>query len=711
MLLLCYGVSAFGQNTFKVKVIDAENSEPLIGATVQISSTIGAIADDNGEVTLPNIPNGVVTLQVSFVGYETFKQTYTFPRNEALTVIKLEVSEEEEEVIVTSTRSSGTIDNIPTRIEVLGEEELAEKAVMRSSNIAMVLRESTGVQMQQTSASSGNQSIRIQGLDGRYTQILKDGFPLFGGFAGGLSIMQIPPLDLQQVELIKGSSSTLYGGGAIAGLVNLVTRTPGEERSLRLMIDQTQAGGTTVNNFYAEQFNKLGVTIFTSLGRQEAYDSNNDDFSDIPRIRGLTFNPSLFYKFNEKSKLRLTLNATLENRLGGDLQVIDGNPIGIHQFTEENQSERFNYQLSYDSEIDENRSLHFKNSLTFFDREIIEPSFVFSGKQWSSFSEVSYNFGTERSRFITGANLYTDQFDENPLGGLPRDYSHTTVGAFGQNTFTISDKYALESGMRVDYNEDYGTFALPRLSFLAKFSNNFSIRLGGGLGYKLPTIFTEDAENLTFQGILPIDPNTMEAERSAGGNLDFNFKTALGSDWTLSINQLFFSTRISDAMVFREDQGQFFYENADGPVSSQGIETNIKLTYKDFKFFVNYALIDAKLKYDSINEQKPLTPKHNIGAVLVYEVEGKWRVGLESYYTGQQFRADRTETSDYWIVGFMALRKFKKLSLYINFENFTDTRQHKLENFNVGNHFKPAFPEIWGPLDGYVMNAGFIFDF
>ena len=711
MLLLCYGVSAFGQNTFKVKVIDAENSEPLIGATVQISSTIGAIADDNGEVTLPNIPNGVVTLQVSFVGYETFKQTYTFPRNEALTVIKLEVSEEEEEVIVTSTRSSGTIDNIPTRIEVLGEEELAEKAVMRSSNIAMVLRESTGVQMQQTSASSGNQSIRIQGLDGRYTQILKDGFPLFGGFAGGLSIMQIPPLDLQQVELIKGSSSTLYGGGAIAGLVNLVTRTPGEERSLRLMIDQTQAGGTTVNNFYAEQFNKLGVTIFTSLGRQEAYDSNNDDFSDIPRIRGLTFNPSLFYKFNEKSKLRLTLNATLENRLGGDLQVIDGNPIGIHQFTEENQSERFNYQLSYDSEIDENRSLHFKNSLTFFDREIIEPSFVFSGKQWSSFSEVSYNFGTERSRFITGANLYTDQFDENPLGGLPRDYSHTTVGAFGQNTFTISDKYALESGMRVDYNEDYGTFALPRLSFLAKFSNNFSIRLGGGLGYKLPTIFTEDAENLTFQGILPIDPNTMEAERSAGGNLDFNFKTALGSDWTLSINQLFFSTRISDAMVFREDQGQFFYENADGPVSSQGIETNIKLTYKDFKFFVNYALIDAKLKYDNLNEQKPLTPKHNIGAVLVYEVEGKWRVGLESYYTGQQFRADRTETSDYWIVGFMALRKFKKLSLYINFENFTDTRQHKLENFNVGNHFKPAFPEIWGPLDGYVMNAGFIFDF
>lgn len=710
LLFLC-GTSAYGQNTFKAKVIDAENSEPLIGATVQITTTLGDIADINGEVSIPNIPNGEVSIRFSFVGYEPFTKTYTFPRSNALVIIKLEVSEESEEVIVTSTRSSRTIENTPTRIEVIGAEELAEKAVMRSSNIAMVLRESTGVQMQQTSASSANQSIRIQGLDGRYTQILKDGFPLFGGFAGGLSIMQIPPLDLQQVELIKGSSSTLFGGGAIAGLVNLVTRTPQEERSLRLMVDQTQAKGTTLNSFYAEQFDKFGATLFVSAGRQEAYDSNNDDFSDLPRIRGLTVNPSLFYDFNEKSNLRLTLNATLENRLGGDIQVIDGNTNGIHQFTEENKSERFSYQLSYNNEIDENRSLHIKNSLTFFDREIIEPSFAFAGKQWSSFSEVSYHFGSERSRYIIGGNLYTDRFDETPFDLLSRDYSHTTIGAFGQNVYTVSEKSSLESGMRVDHNADYGTFALPRVSFLTKFSDNLSVRVGGGLGYKLPTIFTEDAENLTFQGILPIDPGALDAERSVGGNLDFNFKTAIGSEWTLSINQLFFHTRINDALVFRENAGQYFYENANGPVNSQGIETNIKLTYKDFKLFANYALIDAKLKYDNLNEQKPLTPKHNIGAVLVYEVEDKWRIGFESYYTGSQFRNDRSTTSDYWMMGFMVLRKFEKLSLYINFENFTDTRQHNLENFDVSTHFKPQFPELWAPTDGYIMNAGFIFDF
>ena len=227
---------------------------------------------------------------------------------------------------------------------------------MRSANIAMVLRESTGIQMQITSASSANQSIRIQGLDGRYTQILKDGFQLYGGFSSGLSIMQIPPLDLKQVEVIKGSNSTLYGGGAIAGLVNLVSITPDDGDKVKLMVDQTSAGGTTVNGFYARKFNKTGFTFFASANRQEAYDPNGDDFSDIPRIRSLTLNPSFFYYINDHSQFRLTLNGTLENRLGGDMQVINDGVSGIHQFTEENESDRFSYQLSYQNDYDENRS-------------------------------------------------------------------------------------------------------------------------------------------------------------------------------------------------------------------------------------------------------------------------------------------------------------------------------------------------------------------
>ncbi len=709
LLLLVLVGTTNAQNVLTVQVFDAESNEPLIGATLKLTDSHGAITNVNGLVTISDIESDTAQLEISYVGYATATRTFYFPLSETQ-AIYLEEGEELEEVIVTSTRSSRTIDDIPTRIEAISSEELEEKAVMRSSNIAMVLRESTGIQMQQTSASSANQSIRIQGLDGRYTQILKDSFPIFGGFSSGLSIMQIPPLDLRQVEVIKGSNSTLFGGGAIAGLINLVTYTPQEERKLRLMVDQTQALGTTLNGFYAERFNKFGLTFYASANRQEAYDPNNDDFSDIPRIRSLTLNPSFFYYPNEKSSLRLTLNGTVENRLGGDMEVINNDENGIHQFTEENESDRLSYQLTYQNQIDENKSISVKNSLTYFEREITEPDFIFMGKQWSSFSEVAYNFGTSRSSWISGVNLYTDTFDENPFDSLERDYSYTTFGAFTQNTFDLSEKYALETGLRFDYDLDYGFFALPRLSILRKINDSWSTRIGGGLGYKLPTIFAEDAENLTYQGILPIS-TSIEAERSIGGNLDINYQTLLGDEWTLSVNQLFFYTRLNDALVFRENTaGQFFYENADGPVTTQGIETNIKLGYRDFKLFANYALINTRLKYDNLNEQKPLTPKHYIGSVLMYEVEDKWRIGYEAYYTGAQFRSDRTQTDDYWMMGFMVMRKINKLSLYINFENFTDTRQHRLEDFQVDTHFKPDFPEIWAPTDGRIINAGIILE-
>src|SRR5258708_33397991 len=133
------------------------------------------------------------------------------------------------EVTISSTRSNRTSRNLPTHVELINGEELEEKGNMKPGDIRMMLNESTGIQTQQTSATSANASIRIQGLDGRYTQILKDGFPLFTGAANGLGLLQTPPLDLRQVEIIKGSSSTLYGGGAIAGLINLISKTPTEK--------------------------------------------------------------------------------------------------------------------------------------------------------------------------------------------------------------------------------------------------------------------------------------------------------------------------------------------------------------------------------------------------------------------------------------------------------------------------------------------------
>ena len=422
VLLTLAITSAFGQYSFQAKIVDADSKEALVGATAMISDTKGAIANEDGLVTINEINSKEITVAFSFVGYEKEVQSFTLPLTN-IPVIGLEHDhEEEEEVIVTATRTSRTIDNIPTRVEVLASEELEEKAMMRSANIAMVLRESTGIQMQITSPSTANQSIRIQGLDGRYTQLLKDGFPLYGGFASGLNIMQIPPIDLQQIEVVKGSNSTLYGGGAIAGLVNLVSIQPDFEQNLKFMLDQTSANGSTFNGFYAKRGDKFGFSLYSSLNRQQVFDPNEDGFSDIPQIRSLAITPAFYYYFNDKSDLQLRLNLTSEERMGGDVNLINDGSNGLFSFQEINNTERLSYQLTYRNQIDENSSLIVKNSLVGFSRSIQElTSFSnqpqFDGYQSSSFTEVNYNINKNQTSWSLGANLYTDRFDERtPLG-------------------------------------------------------------------------------------------------------------------------------------------------------------------------------------------------------------------------------------------------------------------------------------------------------
>ena len=119
-----------------------------------------------------------------------------------------------EEVLVTATRTNSRIENLPTWVEVLGAEEMEEESSIRPASIASLFGDIAGAQIQPTSPTTGNLDLRLQGLPGQYTQILRDGVPLYGGFAGSFGLLTVPPLDLKQVVLIKGTNSTLYGAGA-----------------------------------------------------------------------------------------------------------------------------------------------------------------------------------------------------------------------------------------------------------------------------------------------------------------------------------------------------------------------------------------------------------------------------------------------------------------------------------------------------------------
>lgn len=707
-IITCFSAKA-QTSDIQIKVVSESENEPLLGATVYFEILEkGAVTYFDGIATFTEIPNGEHIVIVSYLGFETLKTTIQIPSNSDL-IFKLKSGGNElDEIVVQSSRSTRTVKTIPTRIEFIGVEELGEKVAMNPTNISMVLRESTGIQMQQTSLSSGNTNIRIQGLDGRYTQLLKDGFPLYGGFSSGLSILQIPPLDLHQFEIIKGSSSTLYGGGAIAGLINMVSKTPDEEPTLDIMLTQTQALGSTTNVFYSKQNEKFGISLYGSGHYQNAYDPENDGFTNLPKTISISFNPKFFYYPSDKTTFWFGLNGTYDDRIGGDITKIESGENGIHQYTEENISKRVSSQSVYNTQLDSISSLNIKNSLSFFDRKLTIPNFSFDGKQTNTFTEITYNRISQKSDWIIGANLYTSNFNENDNTSLQRDQKDLTYGMFVNNIYDILDNWILEIGLRTDYNNDFGFFPLPRVSLLYKNNNGFSSRIGGGLGYKIPDIFTEEAEFINFENVLSIDKSSLNAESSYGVNLDFNYKTRLFETIGFSINQLFYVTAINNGLLLNStDNVLFAFENATDKILSKGAETNIKFTYKDFNWFLNYALIDTKLNYLEGNPQKPLTAKHSAGSVLMYESE-EWRIGLETFYTGKQLLSNKTETTDFVTMGLLLIRNFKFGSAFVNFENFTDRRQSRFSPLVLPPHENPEFLEIYAPTDGFIFSVGII---
>lgn len=712
---LLYGVTVYSQNTFKAIIKDRRTQERLIGASVLLQrSTIGSLSDTTGLITLQNIPNGRQLIQISYIGYQTLIDTLNFPLSQMEPVVLSMVKSDQEgdelnEVIVAATRSSRTIANLPTRVEVISGEELEEKGNMKPGDIRMLLAESTGIQTQQTSATSGNSSIRIQGLDGKYTQIIRDGFPLYSGFSGGLGLLQIAPLDLKQVEVVKGSSSTLYGGGAIAGLVNLVSKTPTNDKQLNFLLNGTSALGIDASGFYAQKFNKVGTTIYAAYNHGTPYDPSGIGLTAIPRFNRFTLNPKVFLYFNNNTMLNVGINSTVENRLGGDIQYIKGNGNAEHSYFEQNKTGRYSTQAELVHKLSDRETFTFKNSVSYFDRSITLPDYMFSGVQLSTYSEANYAYSGSKTDWVAGLNYLTDQFKEHDVSTIPvRNYNYRTVGAFVQNTWNATSKFTLETGLRGDWHNDYGFFALPRISGLLKINSHWSTRLGGGLGYKAPSVFTEDAERVQFRNVLPIDVNNTKAERSYGAKYDVNYRTGLFNDVvSFSINQMFFYTRVDNPILLTLlSDGNLQYQQPQGDLNTKGIETNIKITYSDFKLFLGYTLADVTQHTGSSIGTYPLVSKHRLNNVLMYEIEDKWKVGAEAYYFSPQHLNDGTMGKSYWTAGLMAERVWEGFSLFINFENLTDTRQTKFDTIYTGSITNPTFRDIYAPLDGFVINGG-----
>jgi outer membrane receptor for ferrienterochelin and colicins len=659
------------QNNIKIIVKDGETREPLPGANVFFDSlNKGTITEISGMAIIKNIPPGRFKLTIKFIGYKSEELNLLFSdNNEFDTTIFLnpDVQKYAKDVLVYSTRNNGVISNSPLRIEVLGQEEVNEELVIRPGNISKLLGETSGIQVQQTSAVSGNVTFRLMGLPGGYTQLLKDGFPVFTGFSSGLSLLQIPPLDLQQVEVIKGSLSTLYGSGPIAGVINLISKGPTRTHSWDIILNQTNRKGTDIGSFYSNTFGNIGFTFLVNQSFQSPVDLSGSGFTDIPRFTQTSIFPKLFYSDKSISVL-FGVSAFIEDRKGGDLTAIQNGADSIHNYTEENKTRRYYTIFSLTKTFENNDQLTLKNSISYYSRDRIIKTSAVQGRQNYIYSELSYLNTTGEHSIVSGITSTQDNFHSDSING----YNLNTIGVFLQDDWKMSEVFIMQPGLRIDYNNKLRSFLLPHLSILANPGGGLSFRIGGGYGYRIPA---------------PV----LTSEKSRSLNFDFSYVTVF-NEFVIKWNQAFFYA-VVDNPVFETDSGT----DVNTPeIKVKGFDTNLIISLDEISLFADYSWNDTRLS---------LTPKHKLNLTLTAEEEKEWRGGIEAFYTGRQYLPDNRLTTDYWTFGIMVEKLFAGFSVIGNIEDIFNVKQSNWERTVNPPINNPTFNPVWAPLEGVNANV------
>jgi outer membrane receptor for ferrienterochelin and colicins len=711
-LLLIIAISLIvkvnAQQTLHITCVDSATHLPIKNATISIESKAIKSSNSNGlaQVTLEN---GLHIISVSYIGY--FSKSIEIKIPTTNTSIELLLTPEQKNlddvVVVSSTRNNQSIENAPIKVEVLGKEEMTEESTIKPGNIASILGDVSGIQIQQSSATSGNANVRIQGLDGRYTQILKDGLPLFDGFSGGFGILSIPPLDLKQIELIKGSASTLYGGGAIGGLINIITKKPVSIPENTIIINQTTLKETNINGFFSKKLKHFGYTMFTGFTNQEPFDVNNDGFSDVSKNKSLIFHPRLFFYINTNATITTGYTGTFEDRNGGDMFVINNKADATHQFFEQNKTNRHSVELLFEQKLNNGKKFEIKSSLSSFNRSIITNTNYFKGNQTNYYSEASLFIPQNKNSTVIGVNYLGDEFKKSVESNIIplSNFSNKTIGFFAQQTFNILDNTIVDVGLRNDYHTNYGNFILPRIALFHRFNKHWASRAGIGFGYKTPNALSPQNTDFKIENIQPVSSNVI-AEKSIGYNAEINYKVHWDETDELFINLAYFQTNIQHPIIANEDiNGNVNFSNASKPIVTSGFDIYAKAVLDEWELYVGYTYTNATRKYLNQNQFIPLTPRHRMAFTLVKEFEPKCRIGFEGSFTGIQFRNDGSKTPSYFFAAAMIEYKFTKhCSMVLNGENLFNYKQSNIESLFTGTITNPSFQPLWAPIDGRVIN-------
>ncbi len=703
-----------------VRVQVRHDGEGVAGAVVRLGG-VARGTDNAGRVVLGAAP-GARTVYVRRLGFapDSLQLVLRAGQDTAVAIELREIEGTLADVVVSATRSERRIQDEAVRVEVLDREEIEEKVMMTPGDISMLLNETSGLRVQITSPSLGGAGVRIQGLGPRYTQILSDGLPLYGGQSGGLSLLQIPPVDLGRVEVIKGSASAMYGAQALGGVINLVSRRADAEATRELLLNQTSRGGSDVVLFVASPINaRWSQSVLAGAHRQgvDGADVNDDGWRDLAGYQRVVLRPRFFREGANGSSLFITSGATVEDRRGGTVGgrvAPDGAP-----YVEGLDTRRGDIgAVARVPRADGRGIFAARGSLALQQHAHRFGDARERDRHRTAFGEATYTFIGKRSTRLVGVAFQHEDYRNRDLSAA--DFTTDAPALFAQAEVAVTDRLTLSGAGRFDAHSVYGASFSPRLSALLRLNHagsfdEWTLRASAGGGVFTPSVLTDETEVV---GLAQVDlpaSSSLTFERAWNGSIDLG-----GPVGPIELNATLFASRVTDPLQALDAPpatpggfARLALRQSAGDARTQGGELVARYLEEPWHVTASYTFIEAT-RWDDARSRRVeavLIPRHAVGVVAMREWEKRGRVGFEFYYTGPQSLEEnpyRDESRGYVIVGALVERTFGSARVFVNFENLTDARQTRTDPLLLPARGRGGrwTTDAWSELAGRTVNGG-----
>jgi outer membrane receptor for ferrienterochelin and colicins len=536
---------------------------PLVGATVSATPGGVVLADNEGRYCLRGLPvGGRVSLAVSLDGFRTEARDVEVPaRGTVATVdVTLHPAGFTDDVVVTATRTSRRLQDVPVRTEVV------DKSLMRAiaaRTLADAVEYTTGVRVESNCQNCNFSQIRLLGLEGPYTQILVDGQPVISSLAQVYGIEQIPARMVERIEIVKGGGSALYGSGSVGGVVNVISREPARPSGVfESRIDATEGRPNYSNSGsvdWASTDRQTNATGFIQFDEVRPLDLTGDGFTEVSsrQLRAGGARGSR-YLFDGRGKLSAEFTLLDENRRGGDQLQLPPEQANIAEWID---TRRVGASTTWFHSV--NRSLDYRLTLAVADTH--RDSYYGTGQDPNAFgvtdnalvvadSQVNQYIGRHT---ITWGGQFTheDLRDEQPAYARLTDATYRNAGLFAQDAWAFAPGWELVYGLRADKHSTVNrVIASPRVALMITPSEALNIRASVARGFRAPQAFDEDLHLSSVGGevrIIRLDP-TLREERSTNYMLGAEWRPQAGRGQALfELNG--FYTGLSDLFFARED--------------------------------------------------------------------------------------------------------------------------------------------------------------